>query len=212
MKLQAREKILLFILILVALVVIPLMFLIMPAVQANQAKQAELDALMLTNVEASTAAVSSPELEQLLAGMQADAESNAIPGRMKAYDIHYFAEDICNATGVALDSLSVSEYEQVTVRTAEGDTAQQEGNLLYKCRLEMQLAGSFQQLMNTVDSFAGYEYIVISRCNMNDIPNGAPIECNLGVDIYAVLQPGDADFVMPPEPVTEIVEAEAEES
>ncbi len=195
---QAKEKVMLFILVLVALILLPLVFMILPAKEANTQKQRELDALVESGLQNSMAGSSPAGLEAQLDGLKAEADGmDSIPSRIKAYDIHYFAEDICNKTGAFIDGLQVGEYEQVETQAQEGEASLQEGNILYRCSVDMQLNGSFAQLMDTVDEFASYGYIVISRCNMNDIPTASPIECTLGLDIYAVIKPGEEGFTLP---------------
>jgi len=200
MKLQKREKVLLTILLLLAVILLPWFFLIQPQMEANQQKQTELSNLNIAGAGPVAVQYSLPELEAQLDEFQKKSEDSepSIPNLMKTYDIHYFVEDVCNGTGVNINGLSVGEYSPVDISPAFNDdgnvTANTDTSIVYVCRVNLQLNGSFSQLLSTVDAFADYGYIKVSQCGMDEIASGQPIGCTLGLDIYAVLRPGDPGF------------------
>ncbi len=210
-QLQKREKVLLTILLLIAVTVLPIVFLVQPLVTDNASKQTIIQDLANQRMVIETAIAQKSVYESQLKELQDQFGKDAllIPDQMKNYDIHYFVNDICEEAGAVLVGLSIGDYTPLTQTDASGQNQQ---TLISKATLQLTLDCGFRQLLNVTDAFAAYAYTDVTGFYADLTASAAQSTAEDGtvqaaaaatstaaptvltVDLYAAAQPGSDVF------------------
>jgi hypothetical protein len=188
-KFSKREKILLSLLLILAIVAVAVMLVIQPLKEMGQ--QIQNDYYRYEEQQINMQAVLDSQADIRKANEEKTAEAEAVqanyPGRLKSYEIHNMLADICADYSVKMEDLVIKDYAEVTDITKKPVSTGTYG--LYACDVSLQLLGTTNALLNFENACCDYkDYMQVNAFVLGDMVSGeAPLkQATLQLRLYAI--------------------------
>lgn len=170
-KLTQREKTLLMLVALIAVVAGFVMLGINPLQTANTQKRSEISALSGEEMKLKSVVTSEDSIRNTYQTQTLEAQRlrQTFPAKQKSYDIQRTITSVCSQAGVTISSLQIGEY---SVATANGTALVAGTEALWQCTASLQLSGTVDQLIQVEDSFCHMsDNVAVSTCTITGLDN-----------------------------------------
>lgn len=187
--LEKREKILLYVLVLLLLAVLPFVFVTRGLLDKKSSLGIELDALKIQKQEFLIKEDNFTLTKQKLEAITNEVNKMMADGAdvNKTYDVHYAFTDLTRNNNVNLHSLSIGEP---TVVEMEGVEVSKDTSMRapVKLNITMSVEGSVANLLKLVDDInAKGEFFVLESFTLGNIENQNETNAQLGIGLYMIL-------------------------
>ena len=188
-KFSRREKILVSLLLILAIVAIAVMLVIQPLKDIG--KQINDDYYAFEEKKINMQAVLDAQAEIRKADEEKMAEVEAAkeeyPARLKSYEIHNMLTGICADYSITIENLIIKDYAEVTDTQDNPVSAGSYG--MYTCDVSLQLLGTTDALLRLENACCEYsEYMQVTAFVIADMSSGdVPLkQATLQLRLYAV--------------------------